>query len=475
MKTTLLDYQEAAALNILAKLRQDGFHLLEAGMGTGKSIMSLAIREVVSELKCEVVNTVILAPKTLLSNWVREMEKHLNKAPYYVVWESAVCKSDYFREKMNKLVKEGGTLLLNVEAFGRDNEYLEGFLTPLLRRSTFLIIDESSKVKDPGAHRTKYIAKTFKDVKYKLALTGTMNANSPLDVYGQFLVLKPSFWADRGFRTWHLFRSFFAVLVEAYGQAGRTFKKVAGYRKLEQLASLINPYITKIRKEDVLNLPEKVFERISVRLNPEEERAYEDLKKRMMTILTSGEIVAVDQKISLYQKFRQICGGWIEPLLPVTDKPSKLQALVDLVEDSDERMVIFAVFTHEIRQIVEALGSKARYYDGSVPVRDRQGLVDAFNNGEIQFLVVQPLAGAYGLNLQANCNTIVYYSRPNSPEVMEQSQDRIHRIGQTKTCFYIDLVAEGRIDEKVIEALDAHQDLSKMFSNISARNLSEFV
>lgn len=475
MKTALFDYQDKAAGRVLDLLRKDGFHIIDADMGLGKSLMALAIREVFVDVKCEAINTVIVAPKTLLSNWAREIQTHSSNPPPYVIWDSVACKRDYFKRSMSDLIKTGGVLLVNVEAFGRANEYLEGWLGPFLKKPTVMILDESSKVKDQGAHRTKYISKVFSGCKFKLALTGTLNANSPLDVYGQFLVVNPDFWRSRGFRTWHLFRSFFGVLQEVYGQGGRTFKKVVGYRKLEQLKSLISPYVTTIRKEDVLDLPEKVFSRITVDLNPEEEKAYNDLKRMMMTTLTSGELIAVDQKIGLYQKFRQLCGGWIGPDIPVTAKPSKLEALQDLCEDSGEQMIIFAVFTHEIMQIADMLGAEAEIYDGSVPVSDRQRIVDDFNAKRVKYLVVQPLAGAYGLNLQANCNTVVYYSRPNSPEVMAQSQDRIHRIGQTKTCFYIDLVAQGRIDEKVIEALDAHQDLSKLFSAINAQNIDEFV
>ena len=435
--------------------------------------MSLQVMEQFSNIR----NFVILAPKSLLSGWVREMSKHMDQVPFHCIWDSQRSRTDKDRMKLSDLVRRGGVLLVNVESFGRKNEYLMQYLRPMLQEETMVILDESSKVKDQAAHRTKYISNTFEKAEYKLALTGTLSANSPLDVYGQFLFLQPDFWKARGFRTWHLFKGFFAVLQDIYVQGGRTVKngRVVGYRKLEQLASIIRPYITTIVKDEVLDLPEKVFERISIELNDEEASAYSDLKRQMMTILTSGELVAIDQKISLYQKFRQLCGGWIEPSLPVTKTPSKLAALLDLVSDNKESAVIFAVYTHEIVQICEALGDLAGRYDGSVSINDRQQNVDDFNDGKLRFLVVQPMAGAYGLNLQANCNTIIYYSRPNSPEVFQQSQDRIHRIGQTSTCFYIDLVAEGRIDEKIIEALEAKEDLSKLFAGISARNLDDFI
>lgn len=487
MKTQLFEFQDQSAGRVLERLRKDGFHLLEAGMGTGKSIMSLAIREVVQDAKCEVDLTVILAPKTLLSNWVRELEKHCDTVPFYVIWDSQKAKSDYYKDEIAMLAKDGGIFLVNIEAFGRRNEALELVMRQMLKKRIFMILDESSRVKDQGAHRTQYIAQTFDGVKFKLGMTGTFNANTPLDVYGQFMVLGGAhrngksiaarFWESRGFRTWHLFRKFFAVLQDIYVQGGRIVKdgRVVGFRKLDQLAGMIAPYITVIKKEDVLDLPDKVFEKLYVDLNEEESRAYDDLKRKMMTILSSGEIVAVDQKISLYQKFRQLCGGWIAPDMAVTSVPSKLKALTDYMEGSNEQFVIFAVYTHEIDQIVSVLGSEARQYDGRVPVGNRQAIVDDFNSKRIRYIVVQPLAGAFGLNLQTECNNVVYYSRPNSPEVMEQSQDRIHRIGQTKTCFYLDIVAKDRIDEKVIEALDAHQDLSKLFSQISAKNMAEYV
>lgn len=473
MRTNLLGYQTLAVEQTLKGLLTNSFHQLSAGMGTGKTLMSMTVRGGLS-----VKRTIIVAPKTLLRGFVADVHKHLEDPPAHLIWESASCKTQYFRRNMLALLEQDSILLVNYEAFGRKNEFLEEYLKHYLSEPTFVIFDESSRVKDHSSHRTVYLSKVFQGAKYKLGMTGTLNEYSPLDVYGQFLVLDPDFWKKRGFRNWHLFEKTFAIIVDGYRQGGAKYPKRVGYQKVELLRALIDPHLTVVDKYQVLDLPEKVFDRIQVSLSEEEDRVYRDLKRNMMVTLQSGEFISVEQKISLYQKFRQICGGWVDPDTPILkpgEMPSKLAVLLDVLEDNTEQVVIFAVFTHEIDQITQALGSRARKYDGSVSVEERSCLVNDFNSGKFQYLVVQPKAGAYGLNLQASCNTVFYYSRPNSPEEFVQSQDRIHRIGQTKTCFYIDLVVEGKIDEKVIEALDQHKSLASMFNSVTASNINDFL
>lgn len=473
LKTKLFEYQKNSTEKISSIFNKSGFALLEAGMGTGKTLMTISLIESLS-----LPFTVIVAPKTLLRNWQSEFERHVEGAPSILVWESTKCKTDKWQYAMRELLDQGGVFLVNTEAFQKDNETLLKLVAKIQKTgATMTVVDESSKIKDQGAHRTKAIAKAFTMSKYRLCLTGTMSANSPLDVYGQFLFLKTTFWAENGFRTWQIFRGHFAILVDQYGPNGVTFKKITGYRKVQYLRSLIDPYIVTVDKYEVLDLPEKVFTRVGVDLSSEEKKAYKDLKVMMMTILKSGEVIAVDQALSLYNKFRQITGGWVGPEIPISESvPSKLAALLDLVADSDEQIIVFANFTHEVVQITKALqdaGVPADRYDGSVSQDDRAAIVKRFNAKEIRAMVIQPKAGAYGLNLQANCNTIIYYSRPNSPEEFLQSQDRIHRIGQSKTCFYIDLVANGTIDEKVIAALEKKEDLSRSFSRMSAQEVED--
>lgn len=472
MKTNLFNYQSESVAKIVTLLVNENFAMLEAGMGTGKSLMALSAIE-----KMNPTSTIIIAPKTLLSNWQAEIEKHTQNINT-LVWDSIKSSTEKYKEQMRGFLSLPGIFLVNVEAFQRDNKTLLLTIAKMITKGNCMtIVDESSKIKDQSSHRTKAIAKTFSRAKWKMCLTGTMNANTPLDVYGQFLFLDNLFWARNGFRTWQIFRAHFAVLVEQYLPNGVSFKKIVGFRRQDQLASIISPYMVRVDKYKVLDLPEKVFSKIMVDMSMAEKKAYFELKTHMLTVLASGEVIAVEQSLSLYNKFRQISGGWVAPDMPISEEiPSKLKALLEVMEDNDEQVVIFAVFTHEIVQICEELGKigiTAGRYDGSKNQEERTELVREFNDKKIQVLVIQPKAGAYGLNLQAACNTIIYYSRPNSPEEFLQSQDRIHRIGQSKTCFYIDLVAKHSIDEKVIMALDRKEDLSKSFSRMTAKEIED--
>ncbi len=462
-KTQLLSYQTQSVQKLEELTRRYGYAMLEAGMGTGKTIMALALYDALKPKRL-----VVVAPKTLLSTWQNQIEQHTD-FKVSMVWDSVKAGADGYKRQMSDLSLAGGIFLVNIEAFQRDNAQLLKFLDRWTKGgSTMLVVDESSKVKDQSAHRTKAVAKAFVSANWKLCMTGTMNANSPLDVFGQFLVLNRDFWKIHGYRTWQIFQAEFGILQEFYGPNGTTFKKVVGYRRLNELRSIIEPFLVVVDKAKVLDLPEKVWEQVTVKLSKEERRAYDDMKRDMMTMLSDGTIIAADQAMSLYNKFRMLTGGWIETGTPIVERPAKLQALCDILEDTDEQVLIFANYTHEVDQLTSAL-SESKRYDGSISMEDRSTIVASFNNGDTKYIVAQPIAGAYGLNLQARCNTVIYYSRPNSPEVFQQSQDRIHRMGQSKTCYYIDLVAENTIDGAVIVALEKKEDLSKIFRH-SARH-----
>jgi SNF2 family DNA or RNA helicase len=133
--------------------------------------------------------------------------------------------------------------------------------------------------------------------------------------------------------------------------------------------------------------------------------------------------------------------------------------LLEVLEEAQGKVIIWATFTHSIKTLMEAIAevhgsrSVAAYY-GETPQDARQEIVEAFQDPDspLRFFVGQPRTGGYGITL-TEATTVVYFSNSYDLEIRLQSEDRAHRIGQNKPVTYIDLVSPDTIDEKILEAL----------------------
>ena len=153
--------------------------------------------------------------------------------------------------------------------------------------------------------------------------------------------------------------------------------------------------------------------------------------------------------VSIINKKRQLCGQY---------NPDKLQAFKDLVESTEDRLVVFYNFNdewHKLEEIANELGRPCGVVNGQFKHPEILN-----NDGAILFIQYQ--AGAYGLNLQ-KANKVIYFSLPlgiGSCDLWEQSKKRIHRIGQDKTCFYYYLLVKGSIEEWNLDLLRRGKDLT---------------
>lgn len=167
-------------------------------------------------------------------------------------------------------------------------------------------------------------------------------------------------------------------------------------------------------------------------------------------------------------RLQQICCGHL-----MTDdgtmreiKNNRMSELLGLVEEVQGKAIIWATYSHDIRQIKEAIAklfgenSVATYY-GATAQDERQEIVNRFQDPEdpLRFFIGQPKTGGYGITLTA-ANTVIYYSNSYDLEIRLQSEDRAHRIGQTNRVTYIDLVSPDTVDEKILTALRDKIDIA---------------
>lgn len=448
-------------------------------MGLGKSFVSLSFAH---KLPSPVF--VILCPKTVMSNWVDEIGKHCCGNPY-LAWDSGKSKKTPYQQSFSDLITHGGNspdpafFILNVEAFQLENPVLAAMLDRLQKAGAGVILDEAIKLKDSSSKRFARVCKAFDGFAYKIGLSGRSITEGPLDVYGMYRFFGPKFWPFRSF--WQ-FKQYYAILKDTYRADGGTFKEVTGFQRLDDLRARVAPITVSMSVHDSgVKLPEQIDAPLLFDLDPEEARVYADLVRHMRTILANGETLTKTEKISLYSNFRMVAGGWLDTQREVEPgkKPAKLRALLDDLEDMSGTAVICCEFRHEIRQVSEALRAddlgRVVLLSGMQSDTANDGAKRDFAEGRARFLVADTGMLARGLNLQKHCSLMFDYSLTSSCDEYDQHRKRIHRIGQTETCVYKQVMARGTVDEKLFGLLKRKISLSDAFADGSLADIISLI
>ena len=439
---------------------------LFADMGTGKSYMLINNMCMLYD-NGHINGALIIAPKGVFRNWAElELPKHI---PDHVTWSVGLWNPQPRKHQkealdaMFDLDDKMHILVMNVEAFSSEKgkKFAERFL---IAHNALMAVDESTTIKSPSAQRTKTIYKLGKLAKYRRILTGSPITKSPLDLYTQCAFLNPDLL---GFASFYAFQNRYAVMARrSFGP--REFNQVVGYRRLDELNEKLQPFAFRVTKEECIDLPPKIYTRRDVPLTEEQAEAYEQMKKTALTLLENGALTTTTTALTQILRLHQICCGHLKTDDGETHpiKNNRLDALMECVEETSGKIIIWASYTHDILEIYKALsqayggGSAATYY-GATEGEERQKIVTKFQDpdSELRFFIGQPKTGGYGLTLTA-ASTMIYYSNNYDLEIRLQSEDRAHRIGQTKSVTYIDLIAPKTIDEKIVEALRSKIDIA---------------
>ena len=429
-------------------------------MGTGKSkvlLDNIGILYARGEISC----ACIIAPKSVYLNWFyNELEKHLSAdiALDVLCWNpSKSAQQEGLRLNfMNPQQDKLKLLFMNVEALStkRGADFLHSVAK--LYPDMLLAVDESTTIKSRTAARTKALTRIAKGVKYKRILTGSPITQSPLDLFSQCEFLAKGCLQQASY--WGFLNRYAKVQRRTLG--AHSFQQVTGYQNLDELNSIIQPFSYRVRKEECLDLPDKVYMRREVDFTPEQKVAYNTMKKAAMTFLAEGQVTA-STVLSQMLRMQQICSGYVktdEGVL-VELPTNKIKALMSAIEETDGKMIIWCNFTHDLKRVAAEL-EKAygvdsyRLFYGDTPTEERSAIVAQFQEPEspLRFFVGQPRSGGYGLTL-TEAKTVIYYSNGFDLEVRLQSEHRAHRIGQTNKVTYIDIVVNQSVDDKILWAL----------------------
>jgi SNF2 family DNA or RNA helicase len=446
-------------------------------MGTGKSKVLVDNIAMLYD-KGKINAALIIAPKGVYRNWFSgEIPNHLASHIDHktVLWTATTSKTkDKEYQQLFKTDFDLHILVMNVEAFST-KKGLE-FATKFLNcHKTIMAIDESTTIKTPTAKRTKAILALGKLVKYRRILTGSPVTKSPLDLYTQCNFLHEELL---GFNSYYTFRNRYATMIDR-NFGGRRVQIVGGYKRLDELANSLKKFSYRVLKEDCLDLPPKVYIQREVELSDEQRQIYSTMKSAALAQL-KGKMATAPHVLTQLMRLHQIsCGHLKNDDDTITEiKNNRMSELLDVLDEVEGKVIIWANYVYDIKQIVKAISKKfgedsiVQYY-GAIDAETRQKNIERFQNPEsdARFFIGNPQTGGYGITLTA-ANNVIYYSNGYDLEKRLQSEDRAHRIGQKKSVTYVDFITPKTVDEKIVKALRKKMNIA---TEIMGEDLREWI
>jgi len=426
-------------------------------MGTGKTKVLIDNMSMLYD-KGKIDGALIIAPKGVVKTWYeQELPTHLpdHIENVTVLWQSNITKTQ--QEKLESLFEIETALhilVMNVEALSTDKgvKFASKFINS---HKTIMAIDESTTIKTPTAQRTKNIINIGKYAKYKRIMTGSPITKNPLDLYTQCEFLDP--WL-LDFTSYYAFRNRYAEMKTMHIR-GRSIQVVSEFKNLGELSETVKNFSYRVLKEDCLDLPPKIFMKRHVTLTADQKKLYNQMKEQALAIL-NGKMTTTMTVLTQLMRLHQItCGHFTadDGSTQAVDS-NRLKELMGILEETEGKAIIWANYQLSVGEIIQQIikrygeDSYVHYY-GLTSQEDRQDNIRKFQNDpKCRFIIGTPQTGGYGITL-TQAHTVIYYSNSYDLEKRLQSEDRAHRIGQTKTVTYIDLIAEDTVDEKIVKAL----------------------
>lgn len=403
----LFDYQEKA-LALTSDKDNSAFYY---DMGLGKTFIgSERLR-----LYGERVN-IIVCQKSKIKDWCEHFKEHYTD---YAVFD-LTNKKDMQAFMIYPIYKCIG--IINYELAYRREELRQ------LKDFT-MMLDESSMIKNETAKRTKFILSLKPS--HTILLSGT-----PTDGKYEFLYSQLRLLGWKITKTAY-YNRYIKMELRSYG--GPMFRVVTGYKNVSELKAKLKEYGAVFAKaEEVIKLPEKKFIK-------EYSTVSSDYKKFMKdrVIKIDDKELTGDSTLSKRLYARMLCSAYSK---------DKISRLIDLVNSTSDRVIIFYNFNTELEALRKVL------FDRPISIVNGQiKNLKAYENNDNSVTLIQYQAGAMGLNLQ-KANRIIYFSLPERSELFEQSKARICRIGQEKQCYYHIMMCHKSVEEKIYECLLMRKD-----------------
>lgn len=372
-------------------------------MGLGKTFVG---SEKMWELN-ELYNLVI-CQKSKIQDWMEHFQT------FYPEYQVII----FDQQPIEKIPPES-VLIINYDKVWRRPELLK------LKHFT-LMLDESSMIKNESSNRTKFIMKLSAD--NVILLSGTPTGGKYEELWSQLHLLG-----------WGISKKLFMkqFVVQEWDDRNQQYK-ITGYKNVDRLKAKLKQYGAVFMKtEEVFNLP--AVNDVTVKIPTTKQ--YKEFKQHSIVTLNGEELIG-DTATSKKLYLRQLAGVYND---------NKLQYVKDLIDSTNDRIIIFYNFKKEYAALVDMIDKPVSTINGDL--KD----LTAYEQHDNSVTLIQYQAGAMGLNLQKS-NKIVYFSLTDKSELFEQSKKRTHRIGQDRACFYYYLLTDGSIEWRMLEVLKERKD-----------------
>ena len=437
-RADLHEYQRKAIDFVLRERRC----MLTLGMGLGKTTSTLtAVSDMLDGFTANKV--LVIAPLRVANSvWAQEARLWAHLRHLRV----SVCTGP---EKARR-----SALALSSDVYVINRENVPWLVENYGKKWPFdvVVIDESSSFKSASSKRFKAIRKMLPHIEAMILLTGTPSPNGLLDMWSQMYLV------DYGERLGRTLTGYKQRFFEA-DYFGRKFELRPG--SAEKIHSLLGDKIIHMSAEDYLDMPARIDLTVGIDLPPNVMSEYVDFERTMLAEINGEEVEATTAAV-LANKLLQYANGAL-----YTDAngnwgethAAKLDALADIIEDNPGETVLVA---YNYKSDLERLLAR---FPQAVILDKKQETIDAWNRGQIQMLLAHPASAGHGLNLQKGGALCVWFGLNWSLEYYQQFNARLHRQGQTRPVRIAHIVANGTIDQRVLQVLQSKDATQKSLLN----------
>lgn len=435
LSSYLREYQKDICNDALNK----GCYGIFADTGTGKTAMAL-------ELASHYKKTLVLCPLSVIETaWIDDCNKFYPNLSIVNVWGKSK------QHRLDMLNKKSNVYVMNYESFK--------ILINDIRKCNFecIIVDESSVMKNMSSKITIALLEVANSIPHRFVLSGCPTPNHNSEIFPQIKFVDGDVFGN----------NYYGFLAKYFHQdmSNPHVWYQTGDDK-DRYFSRLKEKSVFLRKEDCVDLPEKVFQIKQFDLSREQQHYYDDIVNDIEANINQWSKFEFTAKL---MKLREVSSGFLinkNNTITVFDN-NKMNLLHQIIEEiGDKPIIVWCQFQHEIYSLAEAFGG--------IPLtsktKNRDNIIREFRDGKIKLLFTHPKLLGKGVTF-VNCTYCVYYSLSFSYEEFKQSQDRIHRIGQKNKCTYIIMQGKGTIEEKIYNCIQNKGNaVDELYLEMGARN-----
>jgi SNF2 family DNA or RNA helicase len=445
----------------LARDREAYAFLMEMGTGKSKATLDVAAWKY---KKGEINALIVVAPNGVHLKWRdKEVPDHL---PTWVPrrtgsWSSFLAGRKWQQQILDALATKTDDLVvltINVEAFskvtkdksGKRNSPLLTYLRTFFKvhRKVMMVLDESTRIRNHDAERTRTLLQVRKAAVARMILTGSPVVRGVENLYSQFKFLTDN---PLGCNTFTEFKAEFCVT------GGYENRQVVGAKNLPELTRRLDGWSYRVTKAECLDLPPKVYDEVMAPLSPEQARLYKEVRDELVADVEAKRVTA---EIAIVQltKLHQIVCGFVrtdDGSEVVLDCP-RMDICCELMEDASDQTVVWTRWRRDALELARRNKDSVLYIGGD-PERNAES-IRLFQAGKVRKFI-GTVQGGIGFDLTA-ASYMIYYSNSFDAEHRWQSEDRAHRIGQTRSLTILDLYAPNTVDAKLFRMLRQRKSLA---------------